>query len=102
MMKYLTEGGMLIFPVLSLSNEEKILQAVKRAYQSYDLVLKKDWFLPDDIANKTGMSSHLKNLLNFFYVSLKCFYSYSLPSEALGMLLLALKKIFFFYKNVMQ
>lgn len=49
---YLTEGGMLIFPVLSLSNEEKILQALKMSYPSYEVLAKKDWFLPDAVAEK--------------------------------------------------
>lgn len=47
---YLTDGGMLIFPVLSLSNEGMILDALNRNYPSYEILTKKDWFLPDEIA----------------------------------------------------
>jgi len=50
--EYLTEGGMLIFPVLSLSNEDKIIDALNIAYSSHEIVAKKDWFLPDAIAER--------------------------------------------------
>ena len=50
--QYLVEGGTLIFPTLSLSNEEKILRLVKETYTSYTLLAKQDWFLPDEIASK--------------------------------------------------
>lgn len=50
--QYLREGGELIFPVLSLSNENKIIQTLKKTYSSYELIIKKDWFLPDKIADK--------------------------------------------------
>ena len=50
--RYLTEKGILIFPVLTLSNGEKILQVAKKTYPSVDLIIKKDWFLPDEIASR--------------------------------------------------
>lgn len=59
--QYLKEKGILIFPVLSLSNEEKIMQALKRTYSSYELILKKDWFLSDQIAAKTDILMPLIN-----------------------------------------
>lgn len=59
--QYLEEKGILIFPLLSLSNEEKIIQALKRTYLSYELIVKKDWFLPDQIANKTDILMPLIN-----------------------------------------
>ncbi len=59
--KYLTEGGKLIFPVLSLSNEEKILRILKMTYPFHELIVKKDWFLPDEVANKTDILIPLIN-----------------------------------------
>lgn len=53
--QYLRDGGTLIFPVLSLSNEEKILQILKKTYSSYELIIKKDWFLPDKMADRTDI-----------------------------------------------
>lgn len=58
---YLTEGGMLIFPVLSLSNEDKILEALKATYPSYEVLAKKDWFLPDAIAERQDILTPLIN-----------------------------------------
>ncbi|MBU1932054.1 methyltransferase [Patescibacteria group bacterium] len=59
--QYLNEQGMLIFPLLSLSNEDKIFQALKNTYSSYELIVKKDWFLPDQIANNTDVLMSLIN-----------------------------------------
>lgn len=59
--QYLTEGGMLIFPLLSLSNEEKILQILKITYPLYELVIKRDWFLPNEIANRSDILMPLIN-----------------------------------------
>lgn len=50
--RYLVEGGTLIFPTLSLSNEDKILRLLKETYTSYTLIAKQDWFLPDGIASR--------------------------------------------------
>ncbi|MFC1576162.1 methyltransferase [Candidatus Omnitrophota bacterium] len=58
---YLTDGGMLIFPVLSLSNEGEILQALKKTYSSHEMLAKKDWFLPDRMAEKTDILTPLIN-----------------------------------------
>lgn len=52
---YLRPGGTFIFPLLSLSNREKILQTLKKTYSSYELILKKDWFLPEEIEAKTDI-----------------------------------------------
>lgn len=58
---YLTEDGMLIFPVLSLSNEDRILEALKETYSSYEVLAKKDWFLPDGIAARQDILVPLIN-----------------------------------------
>ncbi len=59
--QYLTEGGMLIFPVLSLSNGRKILQILKMTYPFHELIIKQDWFLPEEIANRTDILIPLIN-----------------------------------------
>ena len=59
--RYLTEKGMLIFPALSLSDEKIILGALKENYSSYELLLEKEWFLPDEIASRSEL---LMSLLN--------------------------------------
>jgi len=58
---YLADGGMLIFPLLSLSNEGEILQALKKTYSSYEILAKKSWFLPDAMAEKTDILMPLIN-----------------------------------------
>jgi len=58
---YLTEGGMLIFPILSLSNEDKILEVLTATYPSHEVLAKKDWFLPDAIAARQDVLIPLIN-----------------------------------------
>lgn len=58
---YLAEGGMLIFPVLSLSGVDKILQALNEFYPSYEVLARKDWFLPDAIAQRQDILMPLIN-----------------------------------------
>lgn len=59
--EHLTPGGLLIFPVLSLSNEEKILRVLKKTYRSYEMLAKKNWFMPDTIAERTDILLPLIN-----------------------------------------
>jgi len=59
--RYLTERGILIFPILSLSNEDKILRIVKRIFSSCALIMKRDWFLPDEIINRADILMPLIN-----------------------------------------
>jgi ribosomal protein L11 methylase PrmA len=50
--KHLNEGGELVFPVLTLSNKNKILETLGHTYSSFEIIMKKDWFVPDEIVNK--------------------------------------------------
>jgi len=43
---YLRNDGKLIFPIISLSNEEKILNYVKKKFGKYIVLKTKDWPLP--------------------------------------------------------
>lgn len=56
---YLTSNGMLIFPVLSLSDEKKIMQVAHDRFAQVDLLLERQWVLPDSIASKTAVLSEL-------------------------------------------
>ncbi|MEK7855880.1 MAG: methyltransferase, partial [Acidobacteriota bacterium] len=56
---YLEDRGVLIFPVLSLSNEERILRAVAQSFSSYVVIGERDWFLPDAISEKTDLLTAL-------------------------------------------
>ena len=42
----LKKGGKLIFPIISLSNEEKILSFVKKKFNKYSVLKTKDWPIP--------------------------------------------------------
>jgi 16S rRNA G1207 methylase RsmC len=46
---YLNKGGSLFFPVLSLSNVDKILQAAKETFSKVELVGRQEWPLPAEL-----------------------------------------------------
>ena len=52
---HLTDGGALIFPVLSLSNESMIIKALNEFFPCHEILLKKDWFLPDEMGGRTDI-----------------------------------------------
>ncbi len=47
--EYLKAGGLLLFPVLSLSNEERILEVARSHFENVSLVLEQSWFLPEEL-----------------------------------------------------
>jgi 16S rRNA G1207 methylase RsmC len=47
--QYLNEGGHLFFPVLSLSNVDKILRVAKENFASVERIGRKDWPLPKEL-----------------------------------------------------
>lgn len=49
---FLKPNGIMIFPVLSLSNVSKAHSIINKYYSSYLSLVKKDWFLPDNISTK--------------------------------------------------
>lgn len=57
--EHLVEDGILLVPILSLSGEERIFEALGSMYSQYELVLKKDWFLPDNIASHSKIIESL-------------------------------------------
>ena len=44
--KYLKKGGKIIFPIVSLSKKEKIINKAKKNYRTVKLLSSKDWPLP--------------------------------------------------------
>lgn len=57
--KYLTPGGVLVFPILSLSDEKKIMKIAQERFAEVELLLERQWVLPDSIASKTAVLSEL-------------------------------------------
>jgi HemK-like putative methylase len=57
--EFLANNGALIFPVISLSNRRKILDAVNDNFKSFELIKSQDWFLPDDISENNYLISSL-------------------------------------------
>ena len=47
--QYLNEGGYLFFPVLSLSNVDKLLRVAKENYETVERVGRQDWPLPKEL-----------------------------------------------------
>ncbi len=47
--KHLNPGGRLLFPVLSLSNENRILNVARAHFSEVDLVSEQTWFLPEEL-----------------------------------------------------
>tara|TARA_S200000501_G_C20793238_1_gene730509 strand:+ start:612 stop:1316 length:705 start_codon:yes stop_codon:yes gene_type:complete len=57
---YLKESGRLFFPVISLSNVALILKAAKNYFDNVELVLKKDWPLPEAMQSERNKLEKLK------------------------------------------
>lgn len=51
---HLNKGGKIFFPVLSLSNESKILESAKKNFSRVELLSEKEWFLPKETVEKIG------------------------------------------------
>ena len=46
---YLEPKGTLIFPIISLSNRNKILDIAQNCFSKVELLKKKEWFLPEEM-----------------------------------------------------
>jgi 16S rRNA (guanine1207-N2)-methyltransferase len=58
--RYLNSGGKLFFPTLSFSNEDKIIAAAKDCFENVELVNKKTWPLPREMAVHIDLLRNLK------------------------------------------
>jgi len=47
--QYLVSGGLFFFPVLSLSDERKILEVAKQSFSNIEMLAEQEWFLPPEI-----------------------------------------------------
>ena len=68
---YTKKGTIVFFPVLSLSNEKKIIKFAKKKYANLKCVKKIRWPLPKNMNNKKNKLEKLKNLsyINFEIIS---------------------------------
>lgn len=59
--KYLNIGGKILFPVISLSCEKKILENAKQNYKIIELINSQSWMLPNDMLAHKESLCLLKN-----------------------------------------
>lgn len=57
--KFLTDDGCLFFPIISLSNEQKILNEANLNFSTVEKISSNPWFLPDDLANEVELLENL-------------------------------------------
>jgi SAM-dependent methyltransferase len=64
---YLNEGGKFFFPILSLSNSHKIIEAASDTFTKVQRVAHKEWRLPDDMKSHIDLLVDLraKGLIHF-------------------------------------
>ena len=59
---HLKIGGRLYFPTISLSNEDKILQAARNIFTNVELMIEKQWFLPDQLESQMSKLQYFKEM----------------------------------------
>lgn len=65
--KYLSKGGSFIFPIISLSNEKKILAEAKKKFKVLKKLKSQVWPMPKEISKKIKLLQNLKKkgIINF-------------------------------------
>ncbi len=58
--KYLNKNGRLIFPIVTLSNKNKILKTARKNFKTVKLLISKDWPLPKSMYSKKKLLENLK------------------------------------------
>ena len=58
--KYLKKNGKLIFPIVTLSNKQKILRIANKNFKNVKLLISKDWPLPKSMYSKKKLLEKLK------------------------------------------
>ncbi len=58
--KYLKKNGKLIFPIVTLSNKNKILKTARKNFKNVKLLVSKDWPLPRSMYSKKRLLKKLK------------------------------------------
>jgi len=87
--RYLRPSGTLFFPVISLSNEGRIVEEAKRFFRSVEMVANQSWRLPDEFAPHINTFRRLKaesridfqEMFGALYCSTRIFAA-SLPAES--------------------
>ena len=59
--KYLNQYGKLIFPVISFSNREAILDKAQEKFKNVELVERQEWPAPDEMIKHMSILEKLKN-----------------------------------------
>ena len=64
---HLNKGGGIIFPIISLSNSRKIMQALKKRFKTIKIVSNNYWFLPEELNKNQSrlIKMKQKKLINF-------------------------------------
>ena len=80
--KYLNKNGKIIFPIVSFSKTEKIINLAKRKYKNVTLLSQKDWPLPETMYKHENLFEKLrkKKLISYkkkFGIILYTSYIYS-------------------------
>jgi len=58
--RYLSPEGLLLFPVLSLSNADRILKAARARFREVSLVAEQSWFLPEELLKHWDLLEQLQ------------------------------------------
>jgi len=64
---HLHSKGILVFPIISLSNEKKILNNVKKKFNKTVLINKSSWFLPEEMLKYKKLLKKLKKNKIIYY-----------------------------------
>ena len=64
---HLNKNGAIIFPIISLSNSNKIFSNLKKKFKNFKVLSSNFWFLPDDlnIYKKKLLEMRKKKIINF-------------------------------------
>ena len=57
---HLKKNGKLIFPIVTLSNKQKILRTANKNFKNVKLLVSKDWPLPKSMYSKKNVLEKLK------------------------------------------
>ena len=64
---FLKKRGFLIIPVISLSNEKKIISKIKVKFKNYRKIHSQSWILPNSMAKKIKILERLKKRGSIFF-----------------------------------
>jgi methylase of polypeptide subunit release factors len=59
--QYLKKNGVLFFPILSLSNSEKIINYAKTKFNNVEMISRKDWRIPDELLEHKDLLFKLRD-----------------------------------------